>query len=53
MGENKGWIQQTTCDEISCPEMCTEGWQYSDGETWKFDTSMKPTCGKHKSKYIM
>lgn len=45
VGENKGWIQQTTCDNINCPEECTAGWQYSDGETWKLDASLKPTCG--------
>ena len=46
VGENKGWIQQTKCDELPCPEMCTSGWQYSDGNAWNIDASMKPTCGK-------
>ena len=46
VGENKGWIQQTKCDELPCPEMCSSGWQYSDGNAWNIDASMKPTCGK-------
>ena len=46
VGENKGWIQQTKCDELPCPEMCSSGWQYSDGNAWNIDVSMKPTCGK-------
>ena len=47
VGQNKGWIQQTKCDHIPCPEMCSSGWQYSDGMAWRLDASMKPTCGKY------
>ena len=47
VGQNKGWIQQTKCDHIQCPEMCSSGWQYSDGMAWRLDASMKPTCGKY------
>ena len=47
VGKNKGWIQQTKCDELPCPETCTSGWQFSDGMVWRTDSSLKPTCGKY------
>ena len=47
IGTNQGWIQHIKCN-APCPEMCTFGWQYSNGIAWNNDESMKPTCGKNK-----
>merc|ERR1712020_20491 len=34
IGKNHGWMQHTKCDG-KCAEMCSSGWEYSNGNVWK------------------